>query len=141
MLVARVALAWVFIVYGAGKLFGAFGGAGLSGTATFMAQTAHLHPGMLFAVLSGSVEFFGGIAVGVGILGRLAALGLLGDMVVATATVTFGHGVVGDAAGVGYGLNLALAALAAMVILQGTGAIGVGAVARGRHTRPIGMKS
>lgn len=132
MLLVRIALAWIFIYYGAGKLFGAFGGPGLSGTATFFATTAHLHPGKLFAVLSGITEFFGGIALGIGLLGRLAALGLFGDMVIAMITVTFGHGLIGNASGVGYGLNVALAALSATVILLGCGRYSLGTVLAGR---------
>jgi len=41
----RIALAWIFIYYGAGKLFGAFNGPGLHNTALFFSNTAHLHPG------------------------------------------------------------------------------------------------
>ena len=121
LLVIRVALAWIFIYYGAGKLFGTFHGPGLHATATFFAGTAHLHPGMFFAVLSGVTEFAGGVAIGIGLLGRLAALGLFADMIIAMITVTFSHGLIGNVDGVGYGLNVALAALAATVVLLGTG--------------------
>jgi putative oxidoreductase len=127
LVIVRLAMAWIFIYYGAGKLFGWFHGAGLNGTATFMATTAHLHPGKLFAVLSGVTEFVGGIALAVGFLGRLAAFGLFVDMVMAMATVTFQHGLIGNAAGVGYGLNVALAALCVTVILLGTGRYSLGA--------------
>src|ERR1700761_2754212 len=87
--IGRVVLAWVFIYHGAGTLFGAFGGPGIHGMAAYFASTAHLHPGTFFAVLSGITEFFGGLAVGVGLLSRLAALGLFSDMVIAMVTVTF----------------------------------------------------
>jgi putative oxidoreductase len=127
LVVVRLAMAWIFIYYGAGKLFGWFHGAGLNGTATFMATTAHLHPGKLFAVLSGVTEFGGGIALAVGLLGRLAAVGLFFDMVIAMVTVTFQHGLIGDSAGVGYGLNVALAALCVIVVLLGTGRFSVDA--------------
>ncbi len=53
----RVVLVWIFIYYGAGKLFGAFNGPGIHETSLFMAQTAHLHPGGLFAVVAGVIEF------------------------------------------------------------------------------------
>ncbi len=90
--VARIALAWIFIYHGAVTLFGAFHGAGLHATATFFATVAHLHPGLFFATLSGIIEFFGGIALALGVFGRLAALGLVGDMVIAMITVTFKNG-------------------------------------------------
>jgi putative oxidoreductase len=134
MVIVRLALAWIFIYYGAGKLFGWFHGAGLNATATFFATTAHLHPGKLFAVLSGVTEFGGGIALAIGFLGRLAALGLLFDMVIAMLTVTFQNGLIGNSSGVGYGLNVALAALCAAVILLGTGRYSLGARL---HTRRL----
>jgi putative oxidoreductase len=121
LLVARVALAWIFIYHGAGTLFGAFGGSGIHPQAVYFAHVAHLHPGTFFAVLGGIIECFGGAAVGLGILGRLAALGLFGDMVIAMITVTFANGIIGNSAGSGYELNLALAALALVVAIMGTG--------------------
>lgn len=132
MVIVRLSLAWIFIYYGTGKLFGWFHGGGLNGTATFMATTAHLHPGKLFAVLSGVTEFGGGIALAIGFLGRLAAVGLFFDMVIAMVTVTFQNGLIGNSSGVGYGLNVALGALCAAVILLGTGRYSLGARLRER---------
>jgi putative oxidoreductase len=126
LVLIRLALAWIFIYYGAGKLFGWFHGAGLNATATFFATTAHLHPGMLYAVLSGVIEFGGGIALAAGFFGRFAALGLFFDMIVAMVTVTFQHGLIGNSSGVGYGLNVALAALCAATVLLGTGPFSLG---------------
>ena len=101
LLAGRIALAWIFIYHGAGTLFGAFGRGGIHPQAVYFAHVAHLHPGTFFAVLGGIIEFFGGVAVGLGIFGRLAAAGLFGDMVIAMITVTFGHGVIGDSHGLG----------------------------------------
>jgi uncharacterized membrane protein YphA (DoxX/SURF4 family) len=42
MVAARIALAWVFIYYGAGKLFGAFNGPGIHRTALYFSGMAHL---------------------------------------------------------------------------------------------------
>lgn len=121
LLAARTALAWLFIYHGAGTLFGAFHGAGLHRTAAFFAATAGLRPGMLFAVLNGVTEFFGGIAIAVGLATRLAALGLVVDMVIAMVTVAWRNGIVGSAAGSGYEINVALAALAVVLALLGAG--------------------
>ncbi len=131
LVVVRVALAWIFVYHGAGTLFGAFGQPGIHGHAIFFANVAHLHPGTFFAVLSGIIEFFGGLAVGVGLLGRLAASGLVGDMVIAMVTVTWHNGIVSNAAGSGYELNIALAALAMVIVLLGTGRYSLDVVARG----------
>jgi putative oxidoreductase len=121
LLGARIALAWIFIYHGAGTLFGAFGGAGIHEASKFYGTIAHLHPATFFAMLGGIIECFGGAAVGLGIFGRIAALGLTGDMIIAMATVTFRNGIVSNAPGAGYELNLALAALAFVVALLGTG--------------------
>jgi putative oxidoreductase len=121
LLVARVALAWIFIFHGASTLFGAFGGAGLHAEAVYFSQTAHLHPGTFFALMAGIIECFGGIAVGIGIFGRLAAAAIVVDMIMAMITVTYAQGIAGNATGIGYQLNVALAALAAVVAFMGTG--------------------
>ncbi|MFY9783760.1 MAG: DoxX family protein [Acidimicrobiales bacterium] len=121
LLVARVCLAWIFVYHGAGTLFGAFGGAGVHNEAIYFSTVAHLHPGTFFAVLGGIIECFGGAAVGLGVFGRLAALGLVGDMIMAMITVTFTQGLVGNATGIGYQLNLALVGLAFVVCALGTG--------------------
>jgi putative oxidoreductase len=121
LIVARIALAWIFIVHGAGTLFGAFGGAGLHSEAVYFSTQAHLHPGTFFALVAGIIECFGGIAIGVGVFGRIAAAAIVGDMIMAMITVTFAQGLTGDAAGMGYQLNIALAALAAVVMFLGTG--------------------
>ena len=62
-----IVLGWIFIYYGGGKLFGWFNGPGIHGTSIYFSQSAHLHPGGLFAVLGGVIEFFGAIAVGLGL--------------------------------------------------------------------------
>jgi putative oxidoreductase len=116
----RVALAWIFIYHGAGTLFGAFHGPGLHRVAVSF-EANGLSPGMLFAVLNGITEFFGGIAVGLGLLSRLAGIGLFFDMVIAMITTTWKVGIVSSSAGSGYELNLALAALALIIVLLGAG--------------------
>ena len=124
-LVVRLALAWIFFYYGASKLFGAFPGSGgthgLHQTATFMSQGAHLHPGELFAVMAGLIEFGGAIAMALGLFTRLAGLALLGDMVMAAITVTGSEGINPTTSGTGYQLNLAIAGLALVAALIGAG--------------------
>jgi putative oxidoreductase len=121
LLIARIALAWIFIYHGANTLFNAFGGGGIHEQALYFSTVAHLHPATFFAVLGGIIEFFGGLAVGLGIFGRVAAALLVGDMVIAMITVTFKNGIVSSAAGSGYEINVALAGLAAVVAILGTG--------------------
>jgi putative oxidoreductase len=121
LLAARVALAWIFIWYGAGKLFGAFNGPGFHQTALYFSNTAHLHPGGLFAVLGGVIEFGGGIALALGLASRLAGLALFGDMVMAMITVTWATGIGSSTSHPGYQLNIALGVLALVVAFLGAG--------------------
>jgi len=93
LIVVRIVLAWIFLYYGAGKLFGAFNGPGLHATALFFSNTAHLHPGGFFAVLGGVIEFGGAVALIFGLGARLAGLALVGDMIMAMITVTWTNGI------------------------------------------------
>jgi putative oxidoreductase len=119
LLGARIGLAWIFVYHGSG----------IHPQAVYFAHFAHLRPGTFFAVLGGIIECFGGAAVGLGIFGRLAAAGLVGDMVMAMITVTFKNGVIG-VGGTGYELNIALAALALVVAVLGTGRYSLDALLR-----------
>jgi putative oxidoreductase len=124
LLAARAVLAWVFIYYGAAKLFGSFPGPGPHGiheTARYMANTAHLHPGEFFAILGGLIEFGGGIAMALGLCTRLAGLALFADMVVAMITVTWATGINSATSPPGYQLNIAVGVLALVVTLMGAG--------------------
>ncbi len=121
LLVARIGLAWIFIYYGGGKLFGWFNRGGIHETAIYFSQSAHLHPGGLFAVLGGLIEFGGAVALALGFFSRLAGVGLFGDMVMAMITVTWTTGINNRSNPPGYQLNLALAVLALVVALLGSG--------------------
>jgi putative oxidoreductase len=128
LLAARIVLAWIFIYYGGGKLFGWFNGPGIHRTALYFSNTAHLHPGGFFAVLGGLIEFGSGLAMAVGLLSRLAGLALFGDMVMAMITVTWSTGINASNPPPGYQLNLALAVLALVVALLGAGRFSLDAV-------------
>jgi putative oxidoreductase len=129
LIAVRTALAWIFIYYGAAKLFGSFNGLGIHGTALYFSNTAHLHPGRFFAVLGGVTEFGGGIALALGIVSRFAGLALFGDMVMAMITVTWVNGINSEKLPAGYELNLALAVLALVIVLLGAGRFSIDALA------------
>jgi putative oxidoreductase len=137
LLAARIALAWIFIYYGAGKLFGAFNGPGIHRTSIYFSNVAHLHPGGFFAVLGGLTEFGSGLAMALGLCARLAGLALFGDMVMAMITVTWATGINNSTIPPGYQLNLALAVLALVVALLGAGRFSVDA-AIGRRLEAAG---
>jgi putative oxidoreductase len=132
LVAVRTALAWIFIWYGAGKLFGSFNGPGIHQTAVFFSDTANLHPGGFFAVLGGVIEFGGAISLALGLGSRLAGLALFGDMVMAMITVTWGNGINSEKLPAGYELNVALAVLALVVALLGAGRFSIDALAERR---------
>lgn len=135
LVAVRTALAWIFTYYGAGKLFGSFNGLGIHGTALYFSNTAHLHPGGLFAVLAGVIEFGGAIAMALGFASRLAGLALFGDMVMAMITVTWANGINSEKLPAGYELNIALAVLALVIVVFGAGRFSVDGLA----LRRVGM--
>ena len=73
--VFRIAVATIFIRHGAQKLF-VFGFAGVTGAFTHMGVPLPGFTGPLIGLL----EFFGGLALVIGLLTRLVALGLVFDM-------------------------------------------------------------
>jgi putative oxidoreductase len=121
----RIVLAWIFIYYGAGKLFGAFNGPGIHRTALYFSNTAHLRPGGFFAVLGGVIEFGGAIAIALGLGARLAGLALFGDQVIAMITVTWANGINPLTSNGGYEFNIALAVLALAVVALGAGRVSI----------------
>ena len=125
LVAVRTALAWVFIYYGAQKLFGAFNGPGIHGTSLYFAHTAHLRPGGLFAVLGGVTEFGGGIAIALGFCSRFAALALFTDQVIAMITVTWATGFGSLTSSAGYQFNICVAVLALVVLVLGSGRPGL----------------
>jgi putative oxidoreductase len=116
-LVGRIALGTVFIAHGSQKVFGAFGGHGFSGTMSFMQDSMGI-PAFL-AVLAILTEFFGGIAVLIGLLTRLAALGIACVMAVAVFKVHLSSGFFAQGGGFEYPFALGLLALA--LVLGGAG--------------------
>jgi putative oxidoreductase len=128
LIAARTVLAWVFIYHGARRLFGWFDGPGLHQSADYFAHTVGLSPGVVFAALGGTIEFFGGIALAFGLLSRLAGAAIFGDMIIAIITVTWANGINATGVKSGYELNLALGVLALMVAVFGAGRVSVDAL-------------
>lgn len=121
-LALRIPLGVIFAAHGAQKLFGWFGGYGLEGTGQWMASIG-LEPGVLMAALSGSAEFFGGLALILGLLIRPAALVLAVTMLVAIFSVHFANGLF--LANNGYEFGLALLAASVSLLISGAGRVSV----------------
>jgi len=117
-LALRLAAGIIFAAHGAQKLFGWFGGYGLEGTGEWMASIG-LAPGYLMALLAGSAEFFGGLALIVGVMVRPAAVVLAVTMVVAIFSVHFQNGLF--MAKNGYEFGLALLVVTVSLAISGAG--------------------
>lgn len=117
-LVLRVPVGIILMAHGAQKLFGMFGGHGLAGTGQWMASIG-LEPGYLMALLAGSAEFFGGLALVVGLLTRPAAVAAAFTMLVAIFAVHIGNGLF--MSNNGYEYALALFAATVSLAIQGGG--------------------
>lgn len=68
----RIVVGLFLVPHGAQKLFGLFGGGGISGTAQFFTSIGLPVP-TLAAIGAGSVEFFGGLLIALGLFTRPAA--------------------------------------------------------------------
>lgn len=123
-LALRVPVGIILVAHGAQKLFGAFGGYGLEGTGQFMASIG-LTPGYLMALLSGSAEFFGGLALILGLLVRPASVALAFLMLVAIFSVHISKGLF--MATDGYEYALALLAVSVALLFSGAGRLSVDA--------------
>ena len=120
----RLALGLVFFPHGAQKALGWFGGYGWSGTMGFLTQQLHIPA--FFAVLAILAEFLGSLGLITGLLGRVAAFGIMVNMIVA---ITLIHSKVGffmnwggTQQGEGFEFHLLVIAMALFVIWKGSGA-------------------
>jgi putative oxidoreductase len=117
-LALRIPVGIIFMAHGGQKLFGWFGGYGLEGTGKWMASIG-LTPGYLMALLAGSAEFFGGLALILGLLVRPASAVLAFTMAMAILSVHIGNGLF--MAKNGYEYGLALLVVAVSLAISGAG--------------------
>lgn len=127
LLLIRLTFGLFMAGHGAMKLFGLFGGGGLTATARGFEELG-FHPGKVFAVIGGLSELLGGLGLAAGLLTPLAAAAVIGVMINAMATVTAAHGLWVTDGGVEYNVGIAVVAL-------GIAAIGPGRLAVDRFFR------
>jgi len=116
LLIARVIVGAVFMAHGAQKLFGAFGGPGLSAFVGMMGPLGYL-------VAIG--EFFGGLGLVVGFLSRFSAASIIVIMLGAIGMV---HGKVGffmnwmgNQGGEGFEYHLLAIGILLVILIAGPG--------------------
>jgi len=119
----RAVLGVVFFAHGAQKMLGWFGGFGFHATIGSFAQLGMPAP---MALLIMCTEFFGGLALIVGLLTRIASLGVAGLMIGAIFMVHLPNGFfmnwTGTQKGEGIEFHLLALAMAAALLLRGAGA-------------------
>lgn len=121
LLIARIIVGVIFMAHGAQKLFGAFGGPGLSAVVGMMGPLGYL-------VSIG--EFFGGLGLVVGFLSRFSAASIIVIMLGAIAMV---HGKVGffmnwmgNQGGEGFEYHLLAIAILLVILIAGPGRYAIG---------------
>ena len=112
--VLRITTGLTFMAHGSQKLFGAFGGPGLQGMAGWL-ESIGVTPGYLMATLAGSAEFFGGLALVLGLLVRLASILLIVAMLVAVFSVHLANGFFIQANGFEYAFTLIMISVALLI--------------------------
>lgn len=118
----RFAAGIMLLPHGAQKLFGAFGGGGIQGTAGFFAKMG-IEPAVPMVVMAGLTEFVGGLLLAIGFLTRPAALAVFVLMMVAVFKVHLGAGFFAGKGGYEFALLWGLVALGCL--LRGGGPLSV----------------
>jgi putative oxidoreductase len=86
LLLLRVVLGLTFMAHGSQKLFGWFGGGGLSGTSKMIVNMG-LRPVWFWVMISSLSEFGGGLLLFLGLLSPIGSLGIIAAML--TAIIKF----------------------------------------------------
>ena len=124
LLALRLVVGLGLAAHGAQKLFGAFGGQGLAGTAGFFERVG-LRPGPLHARAAGAAEFGGGMLLALGLMTPFAAAALIAVMTAAVITVHWPNGFFVTGNGFEYNLVLATVGFALAGIGPGAWSIDV----------------
>ncbi len=135
--VARLALAIVIFPHGAQKALGWFGGGGpasaIQGFSTMGIPT-------ILGVLAIIAEFAGSIGLALGCLTRIAAFGILCNMVVAGTLVSSRNGFwmnwYGKQQGEGFEFHILAAGLALSAVIRGAGAFSIDRLIAARLQAP-----
>ena len=121
LLVVRVVVGVIFMAHGAQKLFGAFGGPGLSAIVQMMGPLGYL-------VTVG--EFFGGLGLIFGVLSRFSAASIILIMLGAIGMVHIKSGFfmnwAGNQAGEGFEYHLLAIGALLPIVIAGPGRFAVG---------------
>lgn len=138
-LLLRLSLGIVMFAHGAQKVLGWFGGPGLEGTFAMFEQSFGIPPAL--AALAIAAEFLGGLLLIVGAFGRLAALAIGVDMIVAALVAHVSNGFFmnwsGQQAGEGFEYHVLAVGMAAALVVLGSGCCSVDRALSRRKERRV----
>ena len=109
LFVVRIVFGTLMVAHGTQKLLGWFGGYGIVATAAFF-EGLGFRPGRLFVIATASTECASGVLLVIGLFEPAAAAAVMSVMLVAIATVHWGHGLLANTNGVEIPLLYATAA-------------------------------
>lgn len=115
LLIARLVFGLLLAAHGCQKLLGWFGGAGLDGSVRFFERLG-FQPGRPYVIATGVAECGAGVCLALGLVLPVAAAPVIAVMLVAIATVHWGHGLLAPD-----GVEHPLLYLAAAVVLALSG--------------------
>lgn len=136
LLILRLVIGLTLAAHGAQKLFGWWGGPGMTGWTQTVAKL-RIRPAQPWAWLAALSEFGGGLLLALGFLSPLGSLAIAGSMLVAIATVHLPRGF--WVTNGGYEFNLALIAAVAALALTGPGAYSLDAALGVHLPEPISL--
>ena len=120
----RLVLGAVFFAHGAQKMLGWYGGAGFDATMSIFTEGMSIPAPLAFLAIA--TEFFGSLALILGLLGRVAGVAILVEMIVAVFLVHLPFGFfmnwTGIQAGEGFEYHLLAIAIALPIAVKGAGA-------------------
>jgi putative oxidoreductase len=115
LLILRVVIGLTLAAHGAQKLFGWWGGSGMSGWIQVVTRL-RIRPAAPWAWVAALSEFGGGLLLALGLLSPLGNVAIAGAMVVAVATVHWPNGFWNTKRGYEFNVSL-LAAVAALALI------------------------
>lgn len=118
LLILRLVVGLTLAAHGSQKLFGVWGGSGMTGW-TQVVQRLRIRPARPWAWVAALSEFGGGLLLALGLLSPLGSLAIIGAMLVAIATVHLSKGFWVTKGG--FEFNLTLIGASAALAITGPG--------------------